>query len=649
MHNFRPFFGRNEIDLTVSKEKPIILIKAMNDVGKTSIFNAFIWCLYGGSTEENFGNINWKAHKKGDGRTYVKLIFDHDGKQYEIQRSLSFRKQTSSSFDPLNYEVEIRIDGKYEKLESIDRANNFIKEILPKDASQFFFFDGEKIQQYTEVRAGDDVKNAIQIVLGIKELLNAEDDLRNIYSDLRRELNQLLAKNKRAKEEALKNEELGKRIDGLREKIPILDEQIINCQKTIESCDQTLNRHSAIQEKVEKRKEEEKREKDLMEKLERNLKEQLLARQDIPFLLISPLLERLEEMGEEVIADWKKNAIVAIMNSGSNRCICDRPLGKLTCPKCHTKVGPDVEKKFQDKMDKMDECNQFSYLGSFSTTLLRKKEPKLIEKKIYDLAENSANLESSLGLCRIALKKLREEIGGKGDYSQEIAHTENLRDRAKDSIKNYNDQIVKLKIDLGIMEKEYSKKQKELVNKTGSNEDVSRKNKHLNMCQLSIEGYEYAIEELVENTATRVAELASKTFLQLTNAPRLYEGLEITEDYEITIRTRGGTTRPVWEQAPGAGQRQVIAISFIAALNAFTARDAPIVIDTPISRLDPVHKKNLINYYPKMGPQTIILYQPNELGDEEIENIQGSIISEWELERDPSDPKVSIIIPMRGT
>lgn len=649
MCNFRPFLGRNEIELSTTKEKPVILIKAMNDVGKTTIFNAFIWCLYGGSSEENSRNINWSAHRKSDGRTSVNLIFNHNGKQYEIQRSVDFKKLKKGTFlNPLKDKLTITIDGKPELFENIGKANNYIKSILPKDASQFFFFDGEKIQEYTEARSGDSVKNAIQIVLGIKEMLNAREDLTNIFRDLRRELDHLLAKNVQAKEEAEQNEKLLEEITSLRNELPILDERIENCRKTIGSCDESLNKHSNIQQKVEERKEEEEKEKELEAKIEHNEKSQLNVRQDIAFLLAAPLLEQLEKIGEKQLANWKKTAISYILLSRSNRCICERPLDGVVCPKCHTKFGSNIENIFEEQLDKGESGSRLQFLGTLATPLLRKKNPKLLEKNIYDFAENRVKLESELSVCKSNIEQLKEEIGGQGDFSIEIAQAEKLRSRATDQIKEYQEKKKQKEIEIVIKDRQYKKKQDELVNRTGYDEDVRKKTAHLRVCTLCIEGFDYAIEELVENSAAKVAELASKNFLQLTNAPRLYEALEITDDYEIRIRTRGGTVRHVWDQAPGAGQRQIIAISFIAALNAFTARDAPIVIDTPISRLDPLHKRNLVCYYPQMGSQTIILYQPNELGDEEIELIQDSIHSEWELKRDPADPEITIISSMRS-
>jgi len=647
--NFRPFLGRNEIELITTKEKPIILIKALNDVGKTSIFNAFLWCLYGGSAEENSRNVNWSAYRKSNGRTSVNLIFSHNGQQYEIQRSVDFKKlEKNDSRQPLKDELSVNVDGLPVKFENIEKGNNFIKSILPKDASQFFFFDGEKIQKYTAVSSGDSVKTAIQMVLGIKELLNAKEDLTTIHRELRRELDRLLAQNKKTKEEAEQNEKLLQEITNSRDEIPTLDEQITNCKKNIEGCDETLNKHANIQQKVDERKEEEQKEKELESKIEHSERSQLKVRGEIAFLLAAPLLEELEKIGQKQLPHWKRNAISFILAGTSNRCICDRPLNGVICPKCGTKFGSNIENLFEEQLNKGQGRSRLQFLGTLATPLLRKKVPKLIEKNIYDLATQRVGLESQLSVCKDRIKELTKGIGGQGDFSAEIAQAENLRTRAMNNIKEYEKEKRETEIDIGVKEREYKKKQNELIRRTDYDQDIRGKNDQLEICSLCIEGFNYAIEELVENSTVKVAELASKKFLLLTNAPRLYERLEITDDYEIKIRTRGGTVRHVWDQAPGAGQRQIIAISFIAALNAFTAREAPIVIDTPISRLDPIHKRNLVCHYPQMGSQTIILFQPNELGDAEIELIQGSIHSEWELKRDPSDPETTIITRMRS-
>ena len=45
--NFKPFFGKNELDLTVNPEQNLVLIGGKNGQGKTSLLVGLVWCLYG--------------------------------------------------------------------------------------------------------------------------------------------------------------------------------------------------------------------------------------------------------------------------------------------------------------------------------------------------------------------------------------------------------------------------------------------------------------------------------------------------------------------------------------------------------------------------------------------------------------------------
>ena len=53
-----------------------------------------------------------------------------------------------------------------------------LNEILPLEASQFFFFDGERIIQYTDPENWEVIRKAIECVLGIPTIRRAVDDLK---------------------------------------------------------------------------------------------------------------------------------------------------------------------------------------------------------------------------------------------------------------------------------------------------------------------------------------------------------------------------------------------------------------------------------------------------------------------------------------
>lgn len=62
-----------------------------------------------------------------------------------------------------------------------------------------------------------------------------------------------------------------------------------------------------------------------------------------------------------------------------------------------------------------------------------------------------------------------------------------------------------------------------------------------------------------------------------------------------------------------AGESQVLALAVMSALSSF-APDFPIIVDTPLARLDPLHRANVLTHFAGGGRQLILLTHPAELG-----------------------------------
>lgn len=633
VQNFRPFYGRQVIDLRTEKRKPLILIEALNDVGKTSLFKAIQFCLYGSKAtgQKTFQHINRTACAAGDGTMLVKLSFDHDEKFYEIIRSVEFKKEIYGS--PIEFyekDVDVIENGKSVPLKTSREQNEFIEAMLPEEASQFFLFDGEEIKKYTEHPPGDNVRNAIEMVLGIKELRNARDDLEIVISDVKHELDALLVKQTSNNKEAVDVEELGKEVEGLRKDIGDLEEWKKQAEENIKSFDETLKRNKAIQDKIEQRKKEEDNRNSILEQIKTNEDQMRDFNQHLAVILITPLLQELSKEARTTTEDWKRHALAVLIQS--DRCICDRP------------IDESIRRKFERLLERNGGKSVRNYLGDQANNLLLLAEPAACEKELSYILMNHNTFRSNLTISQQAIDQLTQEIG-REKIPADVKGTSDLRNRAASDLETYQTEISKKKALLELKNAEHKRRQEKLAAQS-TDKDVQNKS----YCKASAEecgdGIQEVINNIVEKSKTGVATLASEVFLKLTNAPQLYLGIEITDEYELKIKTIGGVVRPVWDQMPSSGQSQIIATSFIAALNRYSAKEAPIVIDTPIGRLDPIHKSNLIKYFPDLSSQVVILYQPNELTPEDIAPISKYISSEWQFDRDPNNPDATIITRM---
>ena len=91
LNNFRTFHGKHEI--TFPDKKGIFLVHAQNGVGKSAIYHAFRYVLYGETlsqeTREKLNVIDLlsiDAKKEGKNSFSVRLEFEHENMDYELTR-----------------------------------------------------------------------------------------------------------------------------------------------------------------------------------------------------------------------------------------------------------------------------------------------------------------------------------------------------------------------------------------------------------------------------------------------------------------------------------------------------------------------------------------------------------------------------------
>jgi DNA sulfur modification protein DndD len=82
--------------------------------------------------------------------------------------------------------------------------------------------------------------------------------------------------------------------------------------------------------------------------------------------------------------------------------------------------------------------------------------------------------------------------------------------------------------------------------------------------------------------------------------------------YEIRIIDRSG--HEIKKSGLSAGEKEVFAVSLLWGLAQTSQLKLPIIIDTPLSRLDSTHRDNIVNnYFPNAGEQVIILSTDTEI------------------------------------
>ena len=92
-----------------------------------------------------------------------------------------------------------------------------------------------------------------------------------------------------------------------------------------------------------------------------------------------------------------------------------------------------------------------------------------------------------------------------------------------------------------------------------------------------------------------------------------------------------------------AGEKQLMVISLLWALAICSKKKLPVIIDTPLSRLDSAHRVSLIQtYFPQASEQTIILSTDSEIDHTYYNMMKESVGDEFTLSYSEETKSTSI-------
>lgn len=157
--NFRQFKETAEFDFSTS-DNNVTLIIADNGAGKTTLAQAFLWCLYG---ETSFRSQNLLSNSvmrelglNQRSTVSVSMEIEQNGVTYKIRRKEEHEKKNKTT-KVVKQDFSVTYVGESGKTEFMTKVQSdiFVKKLLPKELSTFFFFSGEKIESMSkEIEGG---------------------------------------------------------------------------------------------------------------------------------------------------------------------------------------------------------------------------------------------------------------------------------------------------------------------------------------------------------------------------------------------------------------------------------------------------------------------------------------------------------------
>lgn len=170
-------------------------------------------------------------------------------------------------------------------------------------------------------------------------------------------------------------------------------------------------------------------------------------------------------------------------------------------------------------------------------------------------------------------------------------------------------------------------------------EKADRTKRYSNIALKIIERYEI---ELQKRKIDVLAETITNCYTKLANKKNLIKTIVMDpETLDLKYLSEEGIEIP--KDSLSAGEQQLMVISILWALAICSKKKLPVIIDTPLSRLDSLHRTALITtYFPNAGEQTIILSTDSEIDENYYELMRENVGDEFTLKYDEDSKSTSI-------
>lgn len=640
--------------------KNIILIGGMNGFGKTTILEALYLCLYGKDAIVHLARAGLKTDDKKGYPTFLESAFNGEAKRdgldtmmvrVTINRTKTkaidicrkwFFKSHGKSWTGEEEAVVREVVRDIPNSPRIDGKNGFhFSELLdeifvPAHVAPFFFFDGEEVKKLADQSRVEQVKQGLEGLLGVVLLRSLADRLKSFESVKRGEvisvdedrLQQLAEQLNAGEEQFQKLNDSAAEAD--REKAQLRAEQQSLLER-ITSSGGGGGDIATVKELVEER-----------EQLRNKLRESHRALEDIlsgrlPFHLVPKSITEAYRTQLEAEVKWfaweaeKRSleprkiefqtaftsqgepAIDPVLSESQQAAIkarLDTAWDSLFYP------PPDdcADEIVHDYLHEAQRVKSLEFLGSVS----------LGQKEIQDLVNEQHTFQQRTDELGRKISRL-EGIDRDGTYNalkaklEEVtAQIEGLGERARIDDRT----MVTLEAQVNNMRADYNREK-------GRLEDSSPVRTVIEKSERVRRILDEVIPALFPLKVKALGKAMTDVYKQLAHKHQV-DRIEILDEGTARILSTNGR-EIVFDRS--AGENQIFATALIAGLARVSGVKAPMVVDTPLGRLDSKHRDNILKFWTSdQNRQVILLSQDEEIDFHFHKEIAGSVSKTYLLE-----------------
>lgn len=646
--NFRQFKGTTEINFSTDDEKNLTVIYGGITYGKTTLLQAFNWVLYNKvNLQKPDDLLNYEVELEqnpGDSTCVsVELYIIKDEENEDIEYKFKRVKNYNTNFEgkvvaTSSYaSVEKRTNDTWKTVGNFEDAVN---NILPSNLSTYFFFDGERIDTISkEQREGSQaVGNSVKSILGlehfstaIKHLKGSTGSKTSVIGELRKKLNSSADDD----------------FEKLKQDIDDYEESIANSKGKIEEYDIEIDKLEASKSAKEQiisenrdtyRKQQEKIE--LQAKLTKleSIKERLFQNYtsyfnnyylDFFYYGLNDKLEKLYNSDilnqtSEAVPNMHQKSIEYLLKRGY--CLCGEKIND----------GDEHYKALIAEMKKLPPQS----IGITISTFKKDAKVNVSEAKANNFKEEIINRFKTINENNEEINSLKDRIEG---LSKDIETNVDVGSLERE-VREIEEKIKSLSVKKGIEHSNIESKEKSKENAENQINKMAQFNEKNKEILVQMDYANHIIDILQKNYIVRERALIYKLEKEINKyLEMIYTGkrkMKITSDYKFKLVFDDEDTD---DSPESEGLGTVKAISFMCGLLEVAKSKIieevdeetmyPLVFDAPLSKIDSVHRRNVMNCLPNVASQLIVFTREKKDLEDISEETKSKIAVEYNIEK----------------
>lgn len=634
LHNFGIYEGTHVMSLSPKNgQRNITLVGGLNGRGKTTFHDAILLALYGRNAlkyiqekERSYERLLLNRINKhaSDGSAYISISMRlDDGTDIRIIRKWTKRKSKAAQ------EFRVEKNGTVDGLLG-ENWDFYIDEILPFGIARFFFFNNEKITQLADDVSFEQIKVSIKSAIGISAIEKAIEHLDGIVQK---------------KEKALKDFEASEENLGYREtshQIAEVDERLSKARDRANDLELQLEELSATADAREKEfwaaggnlskdRETIKAEKERLandaERTHDNIMK-LASDAASPLFMCRELVSKVYNTNQAFQKSQMERHSDEFRHDSYHR-IVDRIRGFGIPDELYDELITVLSEELLKPFSEANGLPNINFAGTSMLlleqlladtfkqfpfkvrSLLDKVEQQESELMSLDSHLDAADDKTVAMRLFDALKDVENERSTvAADYKQQLGHIQALtNERASLSAKR-------------------SKFIKAITAKENTNDDNARM---IRYAAMSIDVLTELKIRLQRQKVEKLSDTVTNCFKALVEKESLVKKIHIdSETLDVSITDIDG--KVIQKDQLSAGEQQMFAVSIVWALALTSGYKAPVVIDTPMARLDSQNRSNFVlKYLPAASEQVIVLSTDEEIYGQYLAQIQDHVIDCYTL------------------